>query len=352
MSNRVAQWLIGTLIFFTLYIVLVVYPLARIANLILPTADLTLPVLLVFGSPFLLRALTEWWPHRLSRALARWSITLLGVGFIAFPLVALYELVGIAAPIDRSLGGWALLAALLLICGYACWNALTPRLRVVDVPIRAAKPGMTIAQVSDLHIGSLHPRQLERVVRMLEAAHPDYVALTGDIIDYRDIPAEDLQPLARLTMPVVFVIGNHERYVDVEDICDRLRGLGVQVLRNEVWQDDCVQFAGIDDAERKTQVAEQIPSLIPAADRTRVLLYHRPDGAEDAAAWGAQLMLCGHTHNGQIVPFNYLVRRFFPRIQGSHHVDGLMLHVSTGTGVWGPVLRLGSVSEVSILKFM
>ena len=102
-------------------------------------------------------------------------------------------------------------------------------------------------------------------------------------------------------------------------------------------------------ADARNQVAREISRLEPLPDRYRVLLYHRPDGAEDAASWGAHLMLCGHTHNGQIVPFNYVVRRVFERICGRYEIDGLVLYVSPGTGTWGPVLRLGSRSEIGMI---
>ena len=64
---------------------------------------------------------------------------------------------------------------------------------------------------------------------------------------------------------------------------------------------------------------------------------------------GVDLMLCGHTHNGQIMPFNLLVRRFFPTICGLYNVGGLTLYVSPGSGTWGPVLRLGSRCEISMI---
>ena len=81
-----------------------------------------------------------------------------------------------------------------------------------------------------------------------------------------------------------------------------------------------------------------------------VLMYHRPDGAEDAARAGVDLMLCGHTHNGQIVPFNWIVRRHFPRIAGRYDVDGMVLYVSPGTGTWGPTMRLGSSNEITVFE--
>ena len=96
----------------------------------------------------------------------------------------------------------------------------------------------------------------------------------------------------------------------------------------------------------------RLEALKPDPEALPVLLYHRPDGARDAAAWGARLMLCGHTHNGQIVPFNQVVRRVFPLIQGRYQVDGMTLYVSPGTGTWGPVLRLGSRCEITRLRLV
>lgn len=91
-----------------------------------------------------------------------------------------------------------------------------------------------------------------------------------------------------------------------------------------------------------------LPALPQDPSRYQVLLYHRPDGLEAAAAANIDLMLCGHTHNGQIVPFNFLVRRVFPRIVGLHDLGGTRLYVSPGTGTWGPVMRLGTRSEITV----
>ena len=81
-----------------------------------------------------------------------------------------------------------------------------------------------------------------------------------------------------------------------------------------------------------------------------ILLYHRPEGVEDAARSGIDLMLCGHTHNGQIVPFDRIVKRYFPRIAGRFDIDGMVLYVSPGTGTWGPTMRLGSSNEITMFE--
>ena len=81
-----------------------------------------------------------------------------------------------------------------------------------------------------------------------------------------------------------------------------------------------------------------------------ILMYHRPDGLEDAARSGIDLMLCGHTHNGQIVPFHWLVKRYFPRIAGRYEAGATVLYVSPGTGTWGPTMRLGSSNEITVFE--
>ena len=73
-----------------------------------------------------------------------------------------------------------------------------------------------------------------------------------------------------------------------------------------------------------------------------------PRRHEDAARSGIDLMLCGHTHNGQIVPFNRLVKRYFPRIAGRYEAGATVLYVSPGTGTWGPTMRLGSSNEITV----
>ena len=117
-------------------------------------------------------------------------------------------------------------------------------------------------------------------------------------------------------------------------------------------QPDGVQFIGIDDAESKSQVATEITKLQPSLDKYRILLYHRPDRGEAAAAWGVDLMLTGHTHRGQLVPFNLLVKRVFPRLYRDYKIGDMTLYVSPGTGTWGPVMRLGSKCEITLIELM
>ena len=106
----------------------------------------------------------------------------------------------------------------------------------------------------------------------------------------------------------------------------------------------------MDDADNPHQVATQLGRMRLLPGPFTLLLYHRPDGFEAAAEAGVDLMITGHTHNGQIAPFNWLVKRRFPRIAGLFQHAGASLYVSPGTGTWGPPMRLGSVNEVTLIE--
>jgi predicted MPP superfamily phosphohydrolase len=247
-----------------------------------------------------------------------------------------------------------LLVIVTIIAGYSLWSAQRPAVEVINVTVPDSAPadvrGTSIAQITDLHIGSRGGGFLRRVVNRLNRLDADYVMITGDLVDFNGISSAELAPLADLTAPAYFCIGNHERYDDLEDICTRLDGHGVTVLRNRSVLAGGLQFVGVDDADARSQVRTTLATLTAAPGVYRVLLYHRPDGAEDAADWGAHLMLCGHTHNGQMFPFNYLVRRMYPRIRGRFDIGDMTLYVSRGTGTWGPVMRLGSRPEISMIQ--
>lgn len=343
--RRIAPLLVISIFYFGV----LVYPILRIRMLLSPTIPGTAELLLIMVAPLLGRLSYEFFPGTITRWLSALSLTWLGICFMAFLMVLCFEVAYWLVPLEDRLWGLILAGSLTGFTLYAFAGA--QRLHVRELTVSAPEPlaGVRIAQISDVHVGSRSGRFLRRVVRRVNTTRPDYVLITGDLIDFENISVGEIGSLAELEAPAYFIIGNHERYVDLEAICQRLTHLGVHVIRDGTVALPGIQLIGIDDAEPKSQVSKILRTLSPAPEAFRILLYHRPDGAEDAARWGAHLMLCGHTHNGQIVPFNYVVRRVFPRIQGRYDVDGMQLYVSPGTGTWGPVLRLGSRSEISLI---
>ncbi len=290
------------------------------------------------------------WTRWLQRAVYLWvglAFLLLGAVIPVHPLA----LAGLPDDIARGL----LLAIWVPLAVWSVVSAHRLVVRRVALPSAKLDDPVRLVQVSDIHVGSRGPGFLPRIVRRINALEPDAVLITGDLVDLMQLPGDALDAIGRLAAPAFFATGNHEHYIGSDAVCARLEALGVTVLRNAATEWKAMRIIGIDDAEARDQVARMLAEMeIVTAGHTRtsftILMYHRPDGAEDAARAGVDLMLCGHTHNGQIMPFNWIVRRYFPRIAGRFDIDGMVLHVSPGTGTWGPTMRLGSSNEITLFE--
>ncbi len=223
---------------------------------------------------------------------------------------------------------------------------------VVEVDLSSPKLDRVIrfAQISDVHIGSRTARFLHNIVRQVNRQQAEFLCITGDFIDQPGIGIDKLAALRAFRGPVYYCIGNHERYEDLEDIVQRLESLGVVVLRNRAVTVDGLQFIGIDDHESAGQVARVLPFIDIDPGAYSILLYHRPHGLEAAARHGIDLKLSGHTHAGQIVPFHLAVNKVFEYTRGLYQLDDTRLYVNEGTGTWGPTMRLGTRSEITVFN--
>jgi predicted MPP superfamily phosphohydrolase len=262
--------------------------------------------------------------------------------------------------LHRLLGGGAAAAALGM-GAFAVRSALgrveVRPLEVALARLPARLDGLTIVQLTDLHIGPTLGREfVEELVRRTNALSPDVVAITGDLVDGSVASiGHAVAPLAGLKARrgVYFVTGNHEYYSGVEEWLAELGRLGVRVLRNEhVPLDDGLDLAGIDDHSSAGFAPGHGPDLARAvagrdASRELVLLAHQPRAVHDAKRHGVGLQLSGHTHGGQIWPFGYLVALTQPLLAGLGRFGATQLYVSRGTGFWGPPMRLGAPAEIT-----
>ncbi|HET6345760.1 MAG TPA: metallophosphoesterase, partial [Myxococcota bacterium] len=226
-----------------------------------------------------------------------------------------------------------------------------------------ALDGLTIAQISDLHVAPLLGRAyVEAVVERTLALNPDLIVITGDLVDGSVAQLrDDVAPLGRLKAPhgVYFVTGNHEYYSGVDPWLDELRRLGIRPLRNErvsVGEGaDSFDLAGVDDWTSRGfggGHGPDLPRAVAGRDPARelVLLAHQPRAIFEAAEHGVGLMLSGHTHGGQLWPFGYLVRLVQPYVQGLAQHGPTQIYVNRGTGYWGPPMRLGAAPELTLLE--
>lgn len=291
-------------------------------------------------------------PRPLVRFLRYVVVHWMGVGFVFATVTLAYEGLRWVLPVtDREAVPWLLVTGLLLV---AFAVAASHHLRIRQYRIHSPKlrRPLRVVQISDVHIGSRQGGFMARIVERINHLKPDYVVITGDLIDSSAVEIEALRPLEELTGVTFFSVGNHERYADLPKAITMLEALGVKPLRQQTHEESGVQFIGIDDAEHRDQVEKHLPMVGVRDDHFSILLYHRPLGWESAIGHGIDLMLSGHTHKGQIFPFNWLVRQQFSRTHGLHRQDESHLYVSCGTGTWGPLMRLGSLNEIACFDLL
>jgi len=234
-----------------------------------------------------------------------------------------------------------------------------PSLKHVTVPL-AKLPrrahGYRIAVVSDIHLGPILGRShTQRIVDTINGTQPDLIAIVGDLVDgtVADLgPAAE--PLARLRARdgSYFVTGNHEYFSGAAPWVDFVRSLGVRPLENARVELPWFDLAGVNDIAGTAE--GQGPDYRKALgdrdrSRTAVLLSHQPVTIHDAVRNGVDLQLSGHTHGGQLWPGNYLAALANPTVAGLERYGDTQLYVTRGAGAWGPPVRVGAPSDITIL---
>jgi hypothetical protein len=236
------------------------------------------------------------------------------------------------------------------------------RVRVALDRLPAAASGYRIVQMTDVHVGpTIGKGFVETLVRETNALAPDMIVITGDLVD------GSVEQLGALVAPlkdlrakdgVYFVTGNHEYYSGADAWIAFLGTLGVRVLRNErVDVRGLFDLAGVDDSSAARMLrghGQDVGKALEGRDPAKavVLLAHQPKAVSDARRHDVDLQLSGHVHGGQLVPFNWLVRLDQPFVSGLHLAGKTWVYVSTGTGYWGPPMRVGPGAELTHLELV
>jgi predicted MPP superfamily phosphohydrolase len=269
------------------------------------------------------------------------------------------------AAIDRRLllaRGAAIFAGLTAagITGYGMKTALgPPQLDRVQIPLAKlprSLDGTRLAVVSDIHLGPLKgTHHAGRIVDMINSVDADLVCIVGDLVDGSVAElGRYVAPLAniRSRQGAYFVTGNHEYYSGFQQWVDEVARLGVRPLRNERIEIGGLDLAGVNDLNG-TQFgdAPDFGKTLGDRDPARpvILMAHQPAAAHQAARYGVDLQVSGHTHGGQMVPFNLVVRMEQPIVSGFGRVDGVPVYVTNGAGFWGPPLRVGAPPQVTVI---
>lgn len=298
----------------------------------------------------LLRLFNNGFVKGLSAVFSTW----LGISFNFLWTFAIYDLINLIFPLPFRVAGYIIIISVFFLTVYSIYNATTFSIRTIKVESEKLKKPLKIVQLSDLHIGATHRKDfLDKSIEIVNELNPDFVVLTGDLLDgvhhYR---GDEFGCLRKIGCPVFFVLGNHEQFLDMGEVYRLLDKTNMTFLRNKSIIHEGIQIIGIDDTSSKETFLKNFRKINIDNDKFTLLLYHRPNVFKDVAKADVDLMLSGHTHAGQIFPLNLLMMIVDGPVEGIHRRNDLVLYVSNGTGWWGPPMRLGSRNEITIVELI
>lgn len=251
-----------------------------------------------------------------------------------------------------------ILFALAIIASiYGVWNASHPVIKHIEVSIPNLPDiwkGKCVVQLSDIHLGYVYQLNfMRRVVALVNDLHPEAVFITGDLFDGMDGDLEhavDTIGDIRSQQGIFFVNGNHETYFGLEKSFDLLKRTPVRILKDEVVDVQGLKVIGIGypkQGEKKdiVRIAESLSSAWKGMPN--VLLYHAPTHIQGFQDAGINLQLSGHTHKGQLFPFNLITKIVHKGHDYGLYTQGdYTLYTTSGIGTWGPSMRLGNRPEI------
>lgn len=246
--------------------------------------------------------------------------------------------------------------------GYGIWSAYNPKIKNITVEMENLPIGWKnkkAVQLSDVHLGHIYgEKALSKLVEKTNAQKPDLVFFTGDLFDGMDGELDFLVgPLNNISAPdgIYFVTGNHETYLGVDKSMEVLRKTPVKVLNNKLVNVDEMQILGVSYPERGTKenVKEVIRNMKNFnAKEPGILLYHSPSEVMSAKEAGINLQLSGHTHSGQLFPFQFITRLIYGKYHyGFFQEDNFSIYTSMGVGTWGPMMRTSGRPEIVVISF-
>ena len=242
-----------------------------------------------------------------------------------------------------------------IVCIYGVVNAKKINIDKINLKCPGFKRKVTICHLSDIHLGAIHQKSMiQTIVTKIEELSPDIVVITGDLADGRlRVKSVWMSPFDYLTIPVLYITGNHEKLHGKAPMLTAVQGTKIQYIGNTTYEFNGINFIGIDfefnlkkrlrelEFPKKNNEKEVVPN---------VLLYHIPlIKPKDLEEFDIFLLLAGHTHGGQVFPFQIPVYFANACFGGLYSWNNHHIYVSTGVGTALPPMRVGSKSVIGMI---
>ena len=256
-----------------------------------------------------------------------------------------------------------LIISLVVYLGYI--NAKNPVINLIELNINK-KAGsikeLNIVMASDIHLGTIIGKdRFSEIAEKINFLNPDIVLLAGDIVD------ENIQPVIENNLGETIknikskygtygITGNHEYIGGVENACKYLSEHGVTMLRDTSTKiDNSFYLVGREDRDRRRFAGKErktLEELMEGIDKSLpvIVMNHQPFELNEAVKNKVDLHISGHTHHGQLWPFNYITEKIYEISRGYEKREDTHLFISNGVGTWGPPMRLGNRPEIVNIK--
>jgi uncharacterized protein len=243
-------------------------------------------------------------------------------------------------------------------------NQMSPVIKTLELTVHKKSPmkELNIALISDVHLGTIICNShFTRIVEKINSLNPDIVLFAGDLVD------EDIEPVIRQNLGetlrqirskygIYGITGNHEYIGGVEAACKYLTDHGVVMLRDSTVKiADSFTVVGREDVSARQfggHRRKPLAEIMTKVDKSLpvILMDHQPVHLDESVEHGADLQFSGHTHNGQLWPFNYIAEAVYEVSWGYKQKGNTQIYVSCGVGTWGPPMRTGNRPEVVHVK--
>lgn len=339
---RIVIMLFATIIFFGL-------PLWNLARLKGSKHILwgIVPIVLLFGSfglsqVFESSQMVNW--YIVTKQLAYYCLI---IGMMLFSISVFWMLFGYVFRFKKYLIFWLIVISTILYAGIGRINGERIVVKDLELAAKNITREYDFVHITDLHSGSTNRAHAERVVNIIKPLNPEFMVITGDFIDEFHVSEYDIEPFNELEFPIFLITGNHEYYLEDGKIEEVIADTDILLIDDMKISFDELDIIGVNEIATVDYTIDHVGGI--NEERYTILLDHQPktDEAIRASENGAELMLSGHTHKGQVWPMNWLVSLQFKYISGLYEIGDMFLYVNQGTGTLGPKIRVNSVNEIT-----